>query len=108
MKPLFGGSSADSSRLFLLRSTRSLTAYSLLSEQSKREEVDEILMKSGELNAILEAAAAEGAEGCGMEWNEEDEVFSGSVRSRSRDQNLNQTAFEMSLPQRRFLSPLER
>jgi hypothetical protein len=87
MKPLFGGSSADSSRLFLLRSTRSLTAYSILSEQSKREEVDEILMKSGELNEILETSAE----------HEEEEVFGRSDRD--------QTAFEMP---ERFQSSLGR
>ena len=42
MKPIFGGSSANPSRLLLLRSTRSLTAYSILSEQSKRDEATEV------------------------------------------------------------------
>jgi hypothetical protein len=94
MKPLFGGSSADSSRLFLLRSTRSLTAYSILSEQSKREEVDEILMKSGELNEILETSAE----------HEEEEVFGRSVLSKSWG-DRDQTAFEMP---ERFQSSLGR
>lgn len=50
MKPYFGGSRRDASRAYLLNNTSNLTVYSLLSEQSKRDELDGVVMKSVELS----------------------------------------------------------
>lgn len=93
MKPLFGGSVADSSRLYLLRSTRTLTAYSLLSEQSKREEVDDILMRSVELSDIIEHERENIPDN-----DDEDNVF--IMSGISQERTLNRTAAHM--PERFF------
>lgn len=54
MKPYFGGSRTDASRAYLLKNTSDLTAYGLLLEQSKRDELNGIVLKSVELSETQE------------------------------------------------------
>jgi arsenate reductase-like glutaredoxin family protein len=87
MKPLFGGSPAHSSRIFLLRSTRSLTVYSLLSEPSKRDEINEV-MSSLELSEILANESKEA--------KEEDEILEMSGSESDSDVTAMQTPQQLT------------
>jgi arsenate reductase-like glutaredoxin family protein len=87
MKPLFGGSPAHSSRIFLLRSTRSLTVYSLLSEPSKRDEINEV-MSSLELCEILANESKEA--------KEEDEILEMSGSESDSDVTAMQTPQQLT------------
>jgi hypothetical protein len=90
MKPLFGGSTTtdNSSRRFLLRSTRSLTAYALLSESSKREEINEVL-RSVEFREILAHERKDINEEVNDENDDNDDILDVS------DSDLETTAIEM-------------
>jgi hypothetical protein len=90
MKPLFGGSTTtdNSSRRFLLRSTRSLTAYALLSESSKREEINEVL-RSVEFREILAHERKDINEEANDENDDNDDILDVS------DSDLETTAIEM-------------
>lgn len=84
MKPLFGGSPAHSSRKCLLRSTRSLTVYSLLSEPSKRDEINEVM-------SSLELLANESKEA-----KEEDEILEMSGSESDSDVTAMQTPQQLT------------